>query len=261
VLAFVLLALLYSFLCSTKESECPKLFDSLSGRSDLKAGRIPLSWSQRSLRWFIDGRHIGGGPIIRLRRCYGVVITDAAAPDADYRPLCARAFDEFSGMALWNARRLDAPSRATDSTPPACDPDERSCSIPNAVSELMRSTPDPMVSAWIGGLGATTFSTNAAIAEIVLGPSQLPDGRRRSDLIERLDVPAFGPPTLPVLGLDERAWRLADEVRAPREDLRPESSPSDMMIAGIAMANGAGLAPRNVADLAGLPIRVVDPWG
>ena len=58
MLAFVLLALLYDFLCSTKKAKCPKPFDSLSGRPDLKAGRIPLSWSQRSLRWLIDGRYV-----------------------------------------------------------------------------------------------------------------------------------------------------------------------------------------------------------
>ncbi len=131
----------------------------------------------------------------------------------------------------------------------------------NVVSELMRPTPDPKVRSWLGGLGATPVSTSAVtIAEAVFGLARLPESKRRSDLMERFDALILGPPTLPVLGLDEQAGRLAGEFRALRESLGLGTSPSDMMIVGIAMANGASLATRNVADFAGLPISVVNPW-
>lgn len=131
----------------------------------------------------------------------------------------------------------------------------------NVVSELMRPTPDAKVRAWLGGLGATPLATSAVtIAEIVFGLARLPEGKRRSDLMERFDALILGPPTLPVLDLDAQAGRLAGEFRALRESMGLGSSPSDMMIAGVAMANGASLATRNVDDFSGLPISVVNPW-
>lgn len=131
----------------------------------------------------------------------------------------------------------------------------------NVVSELMRPAPDPKVRAWFGGLGAAPLATSAVtIAEAAYGLARLPDGKRRSELMEQFDALIFGPPTLPVLGLDEQAGRLAGEFRALRESLGLGSSPSDMMIAGIAAANGASLATRNAGDFSGLPIGVVNPW-
>jgi predicted nucleic acid-binding protein len=131
----------------------------------------------------------------------------------------------------------------------------------NVVSELMRPVPDPKVRAWLNGLGATPLATSAVtIAEIVFGLARLPDGNRRLELMERFDALVLGPPALPVFALDETAGRFAGEFRAVRETLGLGSSTSDMMIAGIVMANGASLATRNVADFTGLPIGVVDLW-
>ena len=131
----------------------------------------------------------------------------------------------------------------------------------DVVSELMRPYPDSKVLAWLNSLGTTPLATTAVtIAEIVFGLGILPDGKRRSDLMEQFDALVLGPPALPVFALDERAGRLAGEFRAVRETLGLGSSPSDMMIAGIVMANGASLATRNVAEFTGLPISVVDPW-
>lgn len=131
----------------------------------------------------------------------------------------------------------------------------------NVVLELMRPFPDSKVLAWLSSSGTTPLATSAVtIAEIVLGLGRLPDGKRRSDLMEQFDALVMGPPALPVFAFDERAGRLAGEFRAVRETLGLGSSPSDMMIAGIVMANGASLATRNVADFTGLPISVVDPW-
>lgn len=131
----------------------------------------------------------------------------------------------------------------------------------NVVSELMRPVPDPKVRAWLGGLAAAPLATSAVtIAEVVFGLARLPDGKRRSDLMERFDALIYGPPALPVFALDDQAGRLAGEFRALRESLGLGISPSDMMIAGIAVAHGASLATRNVDDFSGLPINVVNPW-
>jgi len=129
----------------------------------------------------------------------------------------------------------------------------------NVVSELMRPAPDPKIRLWLGELDATPLATSAVtIAEVVFGLARLPDGKRRLDL--RFDVLIFGPPALPVLGLDEQASRLAGEAGALGEGLGLGSSPSDMMIPAIAAANGTSLATRNVDDVSGLPISLVNPW-
>jgi predicted nucleic acid-binding protein len=132
----------------------------------------------------------------------------------------------------------------------------------NVLSELMRPAPDRRVQAWLGGVGSGQLATSAVtIAEITFGLARLPDGRRRSNLMERFDALIFGPPALPVLALDHQAGRWAGEFRALREELGLGPAPSDMMIAGIAMTHGASIATRNLADFSSLPISVIDPWG
>ena len=131
----------------------------------------------------------------------------------------------------------------------------------NVISELMRPEPDQRLRAWLDGLGARSLATSAiTVSEIVYGLSRLPEGKRRSELLDRFDALIFGLPSLPILPLDEPAGRFAGELRALREGLGLGSSPSDMMIAGIAMAHGASLATRNVTDFARLPIDLIDPW-
>ena len=128
------------------------------------------------------------------------------------------------------------------------------------VSELMRPAPDPRVRAWLVGLGSAPIVTSAVtIAEVVFGLARLPDGRRRAELSDRFHALIADAPSVPVLSLDEQAARHAGEFRAIRARAGLASSPTDMMIAGIAMANGARLATRNVADFSGLPISVENP--
>lgn len=131
----------------------------------------------------------------------------------------------------------------------------------HVVSELMRPQPAPQVQNWLALQGGEPLATSAvSVAEIVFGLVRLPAGKRRADLIERFEALIDSAPALPVLTLDQTAGRWAGEFRALREGAGQRSSPSDMLIAGIAMANGARLATRNVADFTGLPISVMDPW-
>jgi predicted nucleic acid-binding protein len=131
----------------------------------------------------------------------------------------------------------------------------------NVLSELMRPVPDLRLRPWLSSARPTPLATSAvSIAEIVFGLSRLPDGRRQNELAERFELLLVGPPALPVLGLDEQAARLSGEFRAVRESRGLGAAVSDMMIAGIAVANGARLATRNTRDFTGLPLTVVDPW-
>lgn len=131
----------------------------------------------------------------------------------------------------------------------------------NVVAELMRPTPDPNVRAWLVGLRSASIATSAiTIAEVIFGLARISDGRRRAALSNRFHALIADAPAVPVLSLDEQAAHYAGEFRAMRGRVGLASSPSDMMIAGIAVANGARLATRNVADFSGLQISVENPW-
>jgi predicted nucleic acid-binding protein len=128
----------------------------------------------------------------------------------------------------------------------------------NIVSELMKAMPDEAVRRWLLELEDTELTTTAVtVAEIEFGLRRLPDGRRREDLTFRFDAFISA---LAVLHLDDVAARETGRLRALREALGLSAQPSDMMIAGIALAVGAGFATRNIKDFAGLPIDLFDPW-
>jgi predicted nucleic acid-binding protein len=131
----------------------------------------------------------------------------------------------------------------------------------NVVSELMRPTPNAKVHAWLTRLGSAPVATSViTIAEITYGLARLPDGKRRTDLTDRFKALIAGDPPIPVYAFDVRAAHLAGGFRAVRERAGLAHAPSDMMIAGIAVSNGARLATRNVTDFSNLPVTVENPW-
>lgn len=131
----------------------------------------------------------------------------------------------------------------------------------NVLSELMRASPEARVRDWLVGQGSTPIAiSTVTIAEIIFGLARLANGRRRTDLTDRFNALISGAPSVLVLALDEHAARHAGEFRAQRESIGAPASPLDVMIAGIAMANVARLATRNVGDFIGLPIALENPW-
>ncbi|MFZ4604382.1 MAG: PIN domain-containing protein, partial [Caulobacterales bacterium] len=97
----------------------------------------------------------------------------------------------------------------------------------NVVSELMRPNPDPIVRAWLVGLGLEPIATTSVtIAEITFGILRLPEGKRRDALAERFGAMILGPPSLPVLPLDEAAARHAGQFGALPEQSGLASSRS-----------------------------------
>jgi predicted nucleic acid-binding protein len=128
----------------------------------------------------------------------------------------------------------------------------------NVLSELMKTSPDPRVAAWLQALDATSLAVSTVtIAEIAYGLARLPAGRRRDDLVSGFEGLLEA---LSIVALDDAAAREAGRLRALREAAGLASSPSDMMIAGCVSAAGASLATRNLRDFAGLDLEVLDPW-
>lgn len=131
----------------------------------------------------------------------------------------------------------------------------------NIVSELMKPSPDAVVTRWLQGLGATPLATTViTVAEITYGLHRLDAGRRRSGLESRFEQFIDPQGGLALLSADHLAAREAGRFQAHREANGLAATPSDMMIAGIAAVSGAQLATRNVSDFTLLPVTLINPW-
>jgi len=131
----------------------------------------------------------------------------------------------------------------------------------NVISELMKTAPDPSVSAWIGKQKPTNLAITAiAIAEIQRGISLLPKGKRRKnldvdfkDFIERAFVGR-------ILPFDEDAAYLYGQIASERAQKGFNVDAVDLMIAAIVKNYNASIATRNVKDFKDCGIDIINPW-
>jgi hypothetical protein len=131
----------------------------------------------------------------------------------------------------------------------------------NVVSEVMKARPAEAVIGWLNTQPSNRLFVSAVtIGEIAYGLHILPDGKRRAGLHERFErfiALAFDQR---VLGYDERAARIYGELMGERRELgRPMSIP-DGQIAAIARRDHLAMATRNVFDVEGCGIEVVNPF-
>ena len=132
----------------------------------------------------------------------------------------------------------------------------------NVLSEFMRPQPAAQVVAWLDAQPPAQLHTSAiSRAEIELGLALMPVGRRQAALAQAARAmfeEDFAGRCLP---FDEAAASAYAQVVAARTRAGRPVSVEDAQIAAIALAHGAALATRNVADfdlIAGLA--VIDPW-
>jgi predicted nucleic acid-binding protein len=132
----------------------------------------------------------------------------------------------------------------------------------NVLSELMRPTPDSNVVQWLDSLPEWEVWISAVtVAEIRLGISLLPDGKRKElllDLAEQMIREDFFDRCLP---FDcEAAFEYALIV-SKRNRQGHLISVEDGQIAAIARTAGLVLATRNTKDFSGITgLKVVNPW-
>ena len=131
----------------------------------------------------------------------------------------------------------------------------------NIVSEFMKTNPDTRVMDWLNARAKIDFHLcTPVIAEIRYGIAQLPDGKRKDNMLvacERLEAETFAGRILP---FDHRAAHCYAELRATRRNTGKPMSVMDAMIAAIALAHAMTLATRNVRDFEGLGVPLVDPF-
>jgi predicted nucleic acid-binding protein len=132
----------------------------------------------------------------------------------------------------------------------------------NVVSELMKRRVHPAVAAFIAANPIDElFLPSLVVAEILYGVSRLPAGQRRNRI--ETDFRAFLEVgfTARILPFDAASAAGYATARTMREQAgRPVPVPY-ALIGGLALAHGATLATRNIADFDGYGLSLVDPWG
>lgn len=131
----------------------------------------------------------------------------------------------------------------------------------NVLSELVKPSPDPNVVHWIGQKPvASLFTSTITQAEILYGVTLMPDGDRKTLLLEavfRMFDELFAGRLLP---FDAEAAMNYALIASDRSRAGRPISQFDAQIAAIARSREGRLATRNVSDFEGCGIVVINPW-
>lgn len=128
----------------------------------------------------------------------------------------------------------------------------------NVISELMRGRDaDANVEQFLTTCDEPLFSTTITRAEIMAGIAVLPEGQRKRSFYS---LAARALHRTPMLGFDARAADVYGFIYASRRSQGKPISSFDGAIAAISKAHDAALVTRNVKDLEGLGLRLINPW-
>ena len=128
----------------------------------------------------------------------------------------------------------------------------------NVLSETFRADASPLVIEYV----ATTRDlavTATSVFELLEGVSRLPEGRRRRDILEAIELVlgSFSSRVLPYTGVTAR---LQAGIAATRRTAGRPIDMEDGMIAATCLEHGATLVTRNTRDFEGLGLDLVNPW-
>ncbi len=131
----------------------------------------------------------------------------------------------------------------------------------NILSALMLREPDTAVVSWLDRQSVeSVWTTTITVFEIRFGLENLAGGKRRHQLEDifnqALEIDLEGR----VLPFDLAAARASASIAAQQRKIGRPVEIRDVQIAGIALANKATLATRNIRHFQGLGIHLIDPW-
>jgi len=129
----------------------------------------------------------------------------------------------------------------------------------DVISAIMRAEKEAV--GWLNRQAASSIWTTAVtIFEIQSGLAFMPSGRRRSTTELAFRKVIEDDLSNRVLSFDRAAANEAASLMATRHRSGRIKESRDTMIAGIALAQNATLATRNVRHFDDLRVPVVDPW-
>ncbi|MGI4975707.1 MAG: type II toxin-antitoxin system VapC family toxin [Janthinobacterium lividum] len=131
----------------------------------------------------------------------------------------------------------------------------------NVVSEIMKRQPDPHAASFIDAQPiGRLFVPSLVMAELRHGIARLPDGRRRAGIESDFEAFCSVGFASRILSFDDSCASGYARARGAREQAGRPVAVLDALIGGMALAHGATLATRNVADFDGYGLVLVDPW-
>lgn len=133
----------------------------------------------------------------------------------------------------------------------------------NVLFELMRPQPNEHVLRWIDQHASASLWISAITrAEIMLGLSLLPDGKRKQQLMDIATNILNEDFAHRCLAFEQYAAYYYATIVATRTKLGIPISVEDAQIAAIALTNSFSIATRNVKDFNHIEgLTIIDPWG
>jgi len=128
----------------------------------------------------------------------------------------------------------------------------------NVISELRRRDPDANVRAWFAQRPATELYLSVlTLGEIRKGVEALADSGRRTELRQWLEreLPVFFAER--VLSIDAGVAHQWGQLLAEAGRSLPAM---DSLLAATALHHNLVLVTRNLKDVAGVPVKVLNPW-
>ena len=132
----------------------------------------------------------------------------------------------------------------------------------NVVSELMRTSPDPAVEAWVAGHPVKDlFFSAVGESELRYGAAIMPAGRRRETLVSDIEAMLHAAFENRILPFDSGAARAYAEIAAKRRFAGRAVAPADCQIAAIARSPRYGSGDAQHSRLRGHGDRCIRPMG
>jgi hypothetical protein len=131
----------------------------------------------------------------------------------------------------------------------------------NVLSEAMTLVPKPEVMAWIDSHHEIELWTcTIVVAEVLSGLDLMPGGKRQIQLREKAEQMFLTLFADRILDFDQAAARVYGTILRTRKTIGRPIDEMDALIAATALANGATLATRNIADFQNCGIQLLNPW-
>ena len=131
----------------------------------------------------------------------------------------------------------------------------------NVVSALMMPGMNAGIISWLDRQPASViWITAVSLLEVRSGLFLLPDGRRKSGLLEQFDRLLSDVVADRILPFDRNAAETAAILSAQRVAVGRVIDRMDTLIAGIVVSRRATLATRNIRHFSDLDVPLINPW-